>query len=189
MKKKLLFSLFALMALSAAAQYTSTEYWSNGKKKSEGQYTSNPGILASDSKEIIAQKQATVTKIGSWTYWNENGTTYAQEEYTSSGTVTGTWKTWYANGQVATTINFATGSATYWYENGTKSSEGTVNTSMVQTGRWVGWHDNGNKNFEGSYSATGQQQGTWTYWASDGRKLTEQTWNNGVLVSTKNFSE
>lgn len=171
----------------AFAQFQSTEFWPNGKKLSDGQYTSDPGILSTDTKEVSADKLSRVTKIGDWTYWFENGKVSAEEHYNTSGQPTSTWKTWYLNGVQSSNINFQLGAASFWYESGQKSSEGSMAPGMIQTGRWIGWHENGQKNYEGTYDNDGHQIGVWTFWNAQGRKIAEQTYNNGTLIETKNF--
>lgn len=186
-KKLTLMGTMLFAATLAMAQYQFSENYPGGQLLMKGEYSANPGILPTDSKEVAAQKLSKVTKTGTWSYFYENGKPSGIEFYTAAGAATGIWKTWYASGKLSTEINFATGATTYWYENGKKSAEGRTLQGMIQTGKWTNWHENGQKNSEGSFDSNGVQIGTWTFWDASGNKVAEQTWSNGELVSTTKF--
>ncbi|MGL4596220.1 MAG: toxin-antitoxin system YwqK family antitoxin [Bacteroidia bacterium] len=179
MKKIFLLALLLLAGFAAKAQYTATEIGPNGNKLSEGQYTANPGLLPSDSKEDMARKMAAVHKIGTWKYWFDSGKMAAEEHYTSAGKQTGIWKTWYINGQVASVVDYTKNTAVYYHDNGQKSSEGSMN-GVMQVGAWKGWHANGKMNFSGSFDASGQKHGTWTFWDENGAVMGTENWNHGA---------
>lgn len=163
MKRLFFIAIFACAAATAFAQYTHTVYAPNGTKVEEGQYSADPGVLSTDSKEIAAQKMAAVHKTGTWNYWYDNGQPLAEEQYTASGAPTGTWKNWHDNGQLSAEHNRVTGAVVYYHPNGAKAEEGTINAANVRTGAWKGWHANGKLNFTGAYTATGEKHGAWNF--------------------------
>ena len=167
MKRLLTISLFVLASTLGFAQYNHELYAPNGTKIEEGQYNANPGVLPTDSKEVIAQKMALVHKTGAWKYWFDNGQQVAEEHYTAAGTPIGTWKTWVISGQLASEVNFTTGSAVYYHANGSKAEEGTVNATGQRIGAWKGYHENGQLNYSGTFTAAGKT-GTWTFYDNKG---------------------
>ncbi|GAB4142377.1 MAG: hypothetical protein Fur0041_17490 [Bacteroidia bacterium] len=168
MKHIIAITLFLIGSTVAFAQYTHVETGPNGNKISEGQYDKNPGILSTDNKQTIAQKMATVHKIGNWKYWFDNGQLSAEEHYDNSGNPTGIWKTYHINGKIASETNFATGKTTIYHPNGNKAEEGTINKQHQRTGNWQGWYESGKLNYTGAYDNTGNKKGTWTFYTEDG---------------------
>lgn len=180
-----IFFTFILGALSAAAfaQQTTTEFWSNGQKKSEGVVLGAEKILPGDSKEVQSQKLQNARKDGKWIYWFEDGKISAEEHY-QDGVQTGVWKSWYDNGKLSSQIDFQNFHATYWFTNGQKQSEGKMYTGFVKDGKWIAWHENGTLNVEGTYKM-GKKDGTWIWYNDKGEKVSEQVYKNDELVLTK----
>ena len=76
--KKFVFCILICAAFVANAQ-VQTEYYPNGKKSSEGNYTigGNPGVvMASDGSSRPAPNQK---KEGLWTYWYDSGVKSSEE--------------------------------------------------------------------------------------------------------------
>ncbi len=180
MKQLLIISIFVLASNLGFAQYNDVQYAANGTKVSEGQYNANPGLLPSDSKEVIAQKMGLVHKIGTWNYWFDNGQQVAIEQFNASGTAIGIWKNWDNTGHLSAEINYTSGTAVYYHPNGTKAEEGTINVTGQRTGEWKGYHDNGQLNYSGKYAAAGKT-GTWTYYDIKGNVAGVEHWNNGIM--------
>lgn len=178
MKKTLLSITLVLCALIAFGQYTYTENWPSGKKRTEGSYQSAVEILSTDSKEVKAKKMADAIRIGKWQHWHENGTLAAVEYYTN-GVMSGHWQSWYASGAMESDIDFSTGKAVYYWQDGKKYSEGKMLAGMIQDGAWTTWHSNGVKNTEGSY-IKGQKHGDWKFYDEKGNHYFTEKWNNGV---------
>lgn len=169
--KNLFLGIALFLSASAFAQYNYTETAANGNITVQGQYTSDPGINANDSKQTIATKLAAVQKIGQWKYWTDEGVLIAEEHYTTSGIRTGVWKTWSNAGVLSTEINFAAGTAVYYHTNGQKAEEGSINTDMQHIGAWKGWHENGTLNYEGSFDNNGNKIGQWKFFDKDGNSI------------------
>lgn len=169
--KNLFFGLSLLLASTTFAQYTYTETAPNGTTTVKGQYSSDPGINAGDSKQTVATKLSSVQKVGSWKYWSEAGTLIAEEYYTMSGIRTGTWKTWTNSGVLTSVVNFSAGTAIYYHDNGQKAEEGGINSDMQHIGTWKGWHNNGQLNYEGSFDQNGNKIGTWKFYDAQGNSL------------------
>jgi antitoxin component YwqK of YwqJK toxin-antitoxin module len=182
MKRLLTISLFVLASTLGFAQYNHVEFAPNGTKIQEGQYNANPGVLPTDSKEVIAQKMALVHKTGTWKYWFENGQQLAEQHYTSTGGTTGTWKTWTIGGQLESEVNYTAGTAVYYHPNGAKAEEGTITANNQRTGTWKGYHENGKLNYSGTWVAAGKN-GTWTYYDNNGNVSGTEVWHNGVMSS------
>jgi antitoxin component YwqK of YwqJK toxin-antitoxin module len=170
--------------IAVNAQNLITTNWPNGNKQTEGAVTGDAKISNADSKEEQARKMAAVVKDGKWTTWFENGTVRS-EEYYSNGTMTGTWKSVYDNGQTEFTIDFASGKAVFYTKSGVVSSEGLIANGMVHKGDWTGYYENGTKNYKGSYDNEGRKDGVWTWWDEKGNMTNGQTFKNGTLLSTK----
>ncbi|MBI3509604.1 MAG: hypothetical protein HY064_03000 [Bacteroidetes bacterium] len=183
MKKLITLAIFMSATLWSFAQYSHVAVGPNGNKIEEGQYNADPGILPNDSKEVVANKMASVYKIGVWKYWFDNGQLSAEEHYDNNGTAIGDWKTWHPSGQLASEVDKASGAAVYYHPNGQKAEEGMINASQVRTGAWKGWHDNGQLNYTGSYNANGEKNGTWTFYDSAGNVFATENYSNGTKLN------
>lgn len=169
--KNLFFGLSLLLATTAFAQFNYTETGANGNTTVQGQYSSDPGINAGDSKQTTAMKLSAVQKVGMWKYWSESGVLIAEEHYTMSGVRTGIWRTWNNSGVLSSEINFTAGTAVFYHENGQKAEEGGINTEMVRIGNWKGWHDNGVLNYEGAFDTNGNKTGLWKFYDAQGNSI------------------
>jgi antitoxin component YwqK of YwqJK toxin-antitoxin module len=169
--KNIFFGIALLLSATAFAQFNYSETAPNGTVTAQGQYSSDPGITASDSKQTIATKLAAVSKVGQWKYWTESGVLIGEEHYTMSGVRTGIWKTWTPAGVLSTEINFTTGTAVFYHANGQKAEEGAVNTEMQHIGQWKGWHENGTLNYEGSFDTNGNKIGQWKFYDAQGNSV------------------
>lgn len=177
----------ALFFTSATFAQVQTDYYANGKKRSEGVYASPSGsnanvIMASDGSSRPDPSQA---KQGKWTYWYDTGKVSAEESYTS-GTTSGIWKTWYPNGLLSSEINYTAQTAVFWYENGKKHSEGKMLPNRIFDGKWMGWHDNGSKSYEGNYK-DGKKEGQWNWFDAKGKQTSSENYSNDVLIDSKKF--
>jgi antitoxin component YwqK of YwqJK toxin-antitoxin module len=152
-----------------------TEYYKNGSKKSEGvtiMLNKAKAVSKTDSKQVQREKEKNMIRDGKWTFWFENGAISA-EEYYEKGTPTGTWLSFYVNGQQSSSIDFTTGKATYYHDNGQKFEEGTITNTMQREGRWTGWYQNGKLNYEGDYT-NGAKTGSWKYYEKNGKLMEEK---------------
>lgn len=169
--KNLFLGIALCLSASAFAQYNYTESATNGTTTVQGQYSSDPGLTANDSKQTTATKLAGVAKIGTWKYWTETGVLIAEEHYTTSGIRTGVWKTWTNSGTLSTEINFSAGTAVFYHANGQKAEEGGINSDMQHIGTWKGWHENGTLNYEGTFDNNGNKTGAWKFYDKDGNSI------------------
>ena len=101
-------------------------YHNNGKLKEEG-------------------KKIGTTKIGLWTYWNEDGRKYITENYIE-GKRDGLQISWQNNGQVSIENQFKKGLKdgffTAWYDNGNKKQTGQF-VNGLKDGMMSYWYDTG----------------------------------------------
>jgi antitoxin component YwqK of YwqJK toxin-antitoxin module len=183
MKKLLTLIIMLCVSAMAYAQYSHVVVGPNGNKTEEGLYNADPGILPSDSKDIIANKMAAVHKIGTWKYWFDNGQMSAEEHYDNSGLAIGEWKSWDSNGQLVSDWNRTSGAVTFYHPNGKKAEEGTIDINSNRTGNWTGWYDSGNINYTGSYNAAGQKIGSWKFYDQAGNVYETETYVNGVKTN------
>ena len=183
--RKLIFIASICIAQLADAQ-VQTEYYSNGKKKSEGEYlssgTGTSVVFASDGSTRQSPVQ---TKKGSWNYWYDSGIKSSEESYTN-GVSSGVWKTWYPDGVKSSEINYASHKATFWYKNGIKQSEGEMLENRVFNGKWTGWQENGVKSYEGNY-LNGKKEGDWNWYDSAGKLASKQIFKNDELLDTQKY--
>lgn len=90
---------------------------------------------------------------------------------------TGTWTTYFVNGQKAHEIQYHAGkydgTFTAFHDDGSKSYEQHY-VAGVAHGTDTGWHRSGRRMYEGRYEH-GQQIGTWRWWDEDGKVTSEKT--------------
>jgi hypothetical protein len=83
---------------------------------------------------------------------------------------TGTWVTWYVNGQKSHEIEYKNGKyhGTFitFYDNGQKCVQQHYRNGIC-SGSDSGWYSDGMKMYHGNYEDD-KQTGTWTYWNPDG---------------------
>ena len=89
---------------------------------------------------------------------------------------TGTWVTWYVNGQKSHEIGYKNGKyhGTFiaFYDNGRNSYQQHYRNGVC-SGSDSGWYPDGSKMYHGNY-ADGKQTGTWTHWNPDGSVKTAE---------------
>jgi len=104
-----------------------TNYWPNGKKKSEENYVHG-------------------VRQGPRQAWYQDGQSWSYGEYID-GKSDGTWTTWYPDGRKAQEINFVDGGwhglYTEWHDNGQKAVEREWVNGKIQ-GIVTVWDENGN---------------------------------------------
>jgi antitoxin component YwqK of YwqJK toxin-antitoxin module len=184
--KQLLFSLLLLVGTSAAlkAQYHYTEVGATGQLLVDGYYSADPKVLASDPKEVIAQKMALVHKVGTWKHYFEAGQLAVEEHYTTAGNPEGIWKQWYNDGKLSQEINYTSGTAVFYHANGAKAEAGSMK-GFMRVGKWEGWHQNGKVNFTGSYDAAGNKDGDWYIYDADGKLMAKEIFSKGKLLRSE----
>jgi hypothetical protein len=96
----------------------------------------------------------------------------------------GPWRTWAANGTLATEGSYRDGQYqgpwTKYHENGVAAARVSFDRGREQ-GVWTSWNTQGLKVREGSYEA-GWRVGLWTSWRDDGSKLEEGRYDKGEKV-------
>ncbi len=184
--KNLFLSTAVLFSTFVSAQ-VQTDYYSNGKKKSEGAYlvAATPGakvVMASDGSSRPDPSQE---KVGKWSYWYDSGKLSSEENYTA-GTTSGIWKTWYPSGLQSSEINYTNQTAVFWYPTGKKQSEGGMLANRTFNGQWTAWHENGQKSYSGNY-LNGKKEGEWNWFDAAGKQTTKDTYSNDVLIDSQKF--
>lgn len=83
---------------------------------------------------------------------------------------TGTWVTWYVNGQKSHEIEYKNGkphgSSIAYYDNGQKCYQHHFRDG-AESGPALGWHSDGSKAYTGTYT-DGKRTGKWIFWNEDG---------------------
>jgi len=94
---------------------------------------------------------------------------------------TGTWLTWYVNGQKGREFQYENGKSNGaqipFYDNGQKSEEHHYK-NQVRDGLYSGWHRDGKKSYTAQYR-NGKEDGPWLHWYANGKKQNEITYVNG----------
>jgi antitoxin component YwqK of YwqJK toxin-antitoxin module len=179
-----------------------TEYYSNGKKKSEGSFVNG-------------------VKVGSHTEWFENGQKEKMQSF-DNGIPSGDYMGWNIKGNLIKKISYESGKikdgyysiydengtqikvVTYdneyitneiynngkyisYYENGNIKSEGLIADNGNQ-GLYIEFWENGQKKAEGNYD-NGQKIGQWVSWDQNGAKRAEKNYSLGKLDGKSTFWE
>lgn len=151
-----------------------TEYYHSGKVNGEGP-KSGP------------------QKVGHWRYYAEDGSTLKEEGDYTNDMRTGTWKTYYPSGKVASTGNYLNdqpdGAWQYFYEDGKVSATGAF-VDGAKSGDWQEYNEDGSLKGEGSFDRgsgeyreyypggalkekgnllNGQREGKWEYYYENGK--------------------
>lgn len=99
---------------------------------------------------------------------------------------TGTWTTYYVNGQKAHQMEYKNGkydgTFTSFHDNGRKSVEQHY-VDGTCSGTDCGWYVDGAPAYEGNY-VNGKQDGMWTHWSEDGRLQSRYTMRAGKYHGT-----
>ena len=94
---------------------------------------------------------------------------------------TGTWTTWYVNGQKGSEVQYENGGynglLTYYHDNGQKSYEQHY-ADNVCDGPDTGWYKDGLKMYSGQYRK-GKLDGKWIHWFHSGEKQSEDNFKDG----------
>ncbi|MBK8806123.1 MAG: toxin-antitoxin system YwqK family antitoxin [Bacteroidales bacterium] len=146
-------------------------YWDNGNKKKEINFVN--GI-----------------REGVYRTWFKNGNKESIKFY-KNNLLEGAIISWYENGQYERKVEFRQdkkhGNFQAFYENGQVKSEGQyVNNKKI--GIHIGYYENGQKESNGNF-IDGVENGIHTEWYINGVKFKELTYDNGTLVSEKQWSE
>jgi antitoxin component YwqK of YwqJK toxin-antitoxin module len=106
-----------------------------------------------------------------------------QVDVTPPKDFTGTWTTWYVNGQKAFETQYKHGAydgvLTSYHDNGGKSFEQHY-TNNIGNGADTGWYPDGKLMYTAQYRDD-KQDGTWTDWYANGIKRRETTYDNGKI--------
>ena len=146
---------------------SSKEWWEDGNKKSEGNYTNgNEDGLFIDyhtngikSKEMFYEDGYRKSEFDK--YWNEFGNltnsrtkvhNTVEGEYDENGLKVGEFIERNPEGQI--------------------KSEGSYNKDGLKEGTWCYYFDNGFREMEGNYK-NGKKEGLWTEWYGNGKKIEE----------------
>jgi antitoxin component YwqK of YwqJK toxin-antitoxin module len=172
-----------------------TYYWSNGKKKAEGEYK--------NGKED-----------GNWVSWHFDGEKRAEGLY-EKGDRQGAWKFFHKNGQLKTNPTFLDdekdGASTFYYDNGDKLEDarfakgkldgeftvyhkgGKVKTKGKYVkdsleGTYEHYWENGNMSYKGDYSDN-KRNGQWEFFHNNGKKSCEVEYKKGKFIKASFFDE
>jgi hypothetical protein len=96
--------------------------------------------------------------------WNRNGNKVEEGRFIN-GKMDGVWTSWHPNGVKAGELHYTTGK---------------------QNGQFTTWHDNGQIAVQG-YHKDDAADGEWFSWNKTGRLTKKLIWDNGKLLSTKEF--
>jgi hypothetical protein len=94
---------------------------------------------------------------------------------------TGTWTTWYVNGQKGHETQYEKGGynglVTHYHDNGQKWYEQHY-INQVCDGPDTGWYRNGRRMYSGQYR-NGKLKGKWTHWFPNGQRQSENNFKDG----------
>ena len=96
--------------------------------------------------------------------WDRDGNKVDEGRFIN-GKMDGVWTSWHPNGAKAGELHYTTGK---------------------QNGKFSTWHDNGQIAVQGYYKDD-TANGEWSFWDKTGRLTKELIWDNGKLLSTKEF--
>lgn len=129
-------------------------------------------------------------KEGGTVDFSDAGTLEAEGAYDHDKKV-GTWRTYYASGEVHIEAQFEAGQEQgAWvelHENGQKKAEGDM-IDGHRVGPWVYWHANGQKRLEGVW-VDGVEDGKWLEYREDGSLRAESFYKFGRLISQNAHAE
>lgn len=130
---------------------------------------SRPG--AKHGKELVTRKDGTKEWEREWDH----------------GKPSGTWHSWYPNGQMKSECTFAGPKdervMSFWYENGQRRLQGPARDG-VRCGHWRVWYENGQLAEEGQYSGS-RKEGEWQAWSKDGQRAFVRVYRRDVRVEER----
>lgn len=96
-------------------------------------------------------------------------------------TFSGTWTTYFVNGEKAQTIEYKdgeyNGTFTSYYSNGQAGYQQHYRDGIID-GSDLGWHRDGKQSYTGNYK-NDRKDGLWIWWNPDGSKQKEQMYKDG----------
>ena len=163
-----------ILLLTLSAGFSQKEYqlkdliYENGIFSNRSSEELVNGMVYQNFKEkrVVLGNVVNGKKEGLWTFWYDNGRKIKEGSF-EDGKLEGVW--------------------TYWNQRGEKESEGTFKAGKG-SGLWIFWHPNGEKFSEGNLIGV-KKDGIWTYWSQNGKKESEEVYEDGVLVSVKEWNE
>lgn len=124
-------------------------------------------------------------KDGVETKYAANGSK-AWEGSWKNGKKSGTWRCFYADGQIKSQTTFGgarqVATMTFWHPNGQVSLQGPA-IDGVRQGRWRIWHKDGSLAEEGDFVGS-VREGTWKVYSDDGKFVTEVVYSKNVRVAS-----
>lgn len=101
-----------------------------------------------------------------WTWWHPNGKRASKGRY-DKGKQSGMWMWWHPNESRAQAGDFLAGR---------------------KAGKWTTWYEDGFRKEEGHYH-NGSRHGDWTFFDETRRDRAQriETWQNGILISTRDL--
>ena len=163
-----------ILLLTLSAGFSQKEYQLNDLIYENGIFSNRSseelvnGTIYQNFKEkrVVLGNGVNGKKEGLWTFWYDNGRKIKEGSF-EDGKLEGVW--------------------TYWNQRGEKESEGTFKAGKG-SGLWIFWHPNGEKFSEGNLIGV-KKDGIWTYWSQNGKKESEEDYEDGVLISVKEWNE
>ena len=146
-----------------------------GKGKRSHLISYHPSGVVKGTGSYIDQKKDSL-----WQYFDEDARITAEEWY-DKGKQTGTWKTWYYNGQLAEIIHYKNGKkegpSNQYFSDGTIKREVTYKNDTFD-GQLNYYHPNGKIWITGFY-INGLKEGKWLYYTEKGEQEKEEEYVKG----------
>lgn len=124
-------------------------------------------------------------KDGVETKYSENGSK-AWEGSWKNGKKSGTWRFFYADGQIKSQTTFGgprqLATMTFWHPNGQVSLQGPA-IDGVRQGRWRIWHKDGTLAEEGDFVGS-VREGPWKVYSDDGKFVTEVVYSKNLRIAS-----
>lgn len=112
--------------------------------------------------------------------WYSNGSKRYEREF-DHGSPTGPWRTWHANGQLASETTFSSTETlfTFWYDTGVISAAGPA-LNGSRRGTWRFYRPDGTLREEGTF-VDSVRDGDWTFFEENGSK-TSRSYKRGLVI-------
>jgi antitoxin component YwqK of YwqJK toxin-antitoxin module len=153
-----------------------TVFWSDNRKKIINCWKKDGSLMVNNGN-------------GTYLLTTENDTLLLKGEYKDS-LQSGEWNYYFPeNGAIFKTALFENGllngPTKLYYDSSKLSCEGAYNNDM-KDGEWIWYHENGEVSSKVSFSKD-KKQGQQFHYNSNGKKIREENYENGNLISEKDF--
>ncbi len=172
-----------------------TYYWSNGKKRDEGEYKSGKRDGQWTSWYFDGEKRFEGTydkddRQGEWTFYHKNGQVRTKPVFLDDEK-DGASVIYYDNGDKWEDVKFSKGKLdgefTVYHKGGKVQRKGKYVKDSLE-GSYESYWENGNMSYKGEFSDN-KRHGTWEFFHSSGKKSCEVEYKKGKFIKAAFFDE